>query len=155
MAVKYKKVTVKSPSFLLKEIRDFMVNDVGWTDETPANQDDYQGFILGYFLKSTGESGDKEIFLNPRLNCFQFDATGDDNYLAQRPAVYNYLSSAIDENDMTISLDEGAHFPPASQGLNGLVVRIEDELIKISDVSGDDLTVEQRGYRDTHSSLTC
>lgn len=59
MAYKFKSFVTSGSNFLVKEIRDFMVA-CGWTDITPSGQDDQDGVILGYWLKSTGETGEAD-----------------------------------------------------------------------------------------------
>jgi len=46
-----------APFFVMRKIRDLCV-EAGWEDVTPQGGDPR---IIGYFLKSTGESGNENI----------------------------------------------------------------------------------------------
>jgi len=149
MAYKYKTVTVADPTLFLQELRDFLVDDCGWTDETPSGQDDEMGAndyhgILGYFLKSTGEDSDTDVrahlftaqktdFANNRWNNMVF------------PAV-SYLSAALSDSGTSVSVDDGT---PFSAITTPFPTRVGDEIVTISGVSGNTLTISARGVAGT------
>jgi hypothetical protein len=147
MAYKSKTVTMKDASFLLEELKDFLVTDCGWTDETPAGQDDEMGAgdyhgILGHFLRSTGEDGLGDIC----MHLF----TGKETNIAQHytqshvfPAC-SYLTAGIDDSVMAATVDD-----VGSTGLANVDtpfgIRMGDEIAIVTDVTAGAVTFSQRG----------
>lgn len=143
MAYKYKTVTVKDASFLSEELKDFLVDDCGWTDESPSGQDDEMGAgdyhgILGHFLKSTGEDGNDDIY----LHLFNNKTDGSSQYRSHNFPAFSYLSSGIGSTDGTATIDDDTELALVS---TPFAVRMNDELAIVSSVSGGTVTFSQRG----------
>jgi len=129
MAYKGKSVLVASGSHLMNEVRDFLVS-CGWSDDTPTGQDDQNGMILGYFLSSTGESGNDQHYFYLSVN---------DDYTGVGRVDIDYLASAITDTDTTVSLNDASSFSTSGK------VRIGDEVISYTGKSGNNLTGCSRG----------
>lgn len=149
MAVKHKIVTLdhSATSFLNNEIYDFLVNDCGWTDDTPSGQDDDFNFGLGYFLSSPGEDGNTKIHMH-------LWGAGDDNSYV--PPIMTYLGAAITTTgQMSCTVLDGTLLPSSGP----FWIRIDDELIICSGTSGSTVTFSQRGAGGTtaatHAADAC
>lgn len=135
----YKIVDVKSHLHFMNEVRDFMVTDCGWTDQTPnqTTNDDWRGQAFGYLLYSNGEDGNKNIPLHMWTQ-------RDPRYL--RHGWYTYLDAAITTViQMTFDVMDTGRVP----NTNGLIVQINDEMMKISSVAAGVVTVSERGWGGT------
>lgn len=134
MADVFFSATEYDPYFLLKKLRDACVQ-AGWQDVTPAGAEPE---IVGYFLESVGENGNTRIPIH-----FNLGPNKKDNLNTMGYYLYvNFLSSAISELDTTIPLESAANFPAS-----GGVVRIGDELVYYTGVSGSSLIGVTRGYK--------
>jgi len=135
MAYKGKAVTVASASHLVTEVKDFMLA-CGWTLEgpstDPAAQDDDDGLMLGWFLKSTGENGTDDIKVHLGLN------TGRDG---QEFADCTYLSAGVTDTDTSLPVQD------ASAYTAGDYVRVQNEMIIVGtvDIPGNSLNACTRG----------
>jgi hypothetical protein len=145
MAYKFRRVLAPTRLHLLEEIHDFVVNDLGWTDETPSGQDDELGVALGYFLRSDGEDGKKDI-------CAHLKVVPSPSSGSQVP-YFEYLTAGITTTtQMSCTVRSGTIF----SGLTTpFIVRIDDEAIMVSSVVSNTLNFSQRGIngttRATHS----
>jgi hypothetical protein len=152
MPYKGKSFLVASSSHLVDEIVDFLSDmsadggggNCGWTREGPSYnqasmdaQDDDFGCILGYFLRSNGEDGQGDLVMH--IGHYSHSSVGS----STGPS-YAYADNggAIGAADTTITLQAGGG---STFGIND-IIRIDDELIQIGGVSGDDLTSLTRGY---------
>lgn len=128
-------VTTHSMSHLFNEIVDFMVNDVGWTDDLPTDSTDPNYWGRGALLSSAGEDAAQDLRMWVRP--MQSDETEKDL------AHLHYLSAAIDENTLTVPVGDSYIYNA------GCVIRVDDELIRVGAVSSNDLTGCVRGYHNT------
>ncbi|RLI87357.1 MAG: hypothetical protein DRP01_02010 [Archaeoglobales archaeon] len=149
MTVKYKTVTLahSNPSFLNEELRDFLVNDCGWTDDTPSGQDDDFNFGLGFFLSSNGEDGNTKIHMH---------LWGNENYNVYAPPKMSYLSAGITTTgQMSCDVLDGSLFPASGP----FWIRVNDELILCSSTSVNTISFSQRGaggtVAATHTANDC
>jgi len=145
MAYKFKTVTVNNFSQLNEELRDFLVSDVGWTDETPSGQDDEMGAgdyhgILGTFLRSSGEDGNQDIRLHLHQEQSDDDATVE--YRTGRLPAFSYLSGTLAIGASSVSVDDDTELAAVT---TPFVVRMNDELAVVSNVSGGTVTFSLRG----------
>lgn len=145
MAFKYKTVTVKDATKLLEELRDFLVNDVGWTDNTPAGQDDEMGAnnyhgILGYFLNSAGEDGGRDINFHLYTGK-QTDLTWNRYEKHVFPAA-SYVDTGIGVTDGSVDVTDISTFSGLTLPFD---IRIGDEYITVSSIAGSTLTFSGRG----------
>jgi len=131
MSYKFKQVTVASNSHLVDEI-NLVLLAAGWTDETPAGQDDQNGLILGHFLKSTGEDGNQNILAHLGLN---------QDYVGQEFCPISYLTSGIDDSVVSFDIID----PGVLSATLGYL-RVGDEIIRFLGVSGNTLTGCIRGW---------
>lgn len=144
MAYKFKTVTVNDASFLLEELKDFLVTDCGWTDETPSGQDDEMGAgdfhsILGHFLRSDGEDGNDDICMH-LFNAGYAVSTG---YVQSHIwPEFSYLSSGISDTDMSAAIDDDAMLAGLA---SGTAVRMGDELAIVSSVAAGVVYFSSRG----------
>lgn len=140
MAYKGKSVVVASASHLISELKDFMIT-CGWALEGPsagtgpADNDDLEGLILGWFLSSAGEDTAQDLHVHlgvakeARLPDF-----ADFSYLAE--------AGGISDSDDNFDVKTGT----GSKFTAGDKIRIEDEIIVVGGVSTDRLTGCQRGW---------
>ena len=63
MAYKARIVTCSSHAQLMKHVKEVMLA-AGWINKTPSGQDDPNGYALGFFMNSPGESGNEDIKLH-------------------------------------------------------------------------------------------
>jgi hypothetical protein len=138
-----KHVVVNSAVDLNKKLKDFLVS-CGWVLEGPTDtephriaQEDKHAFILGWFLRSNGEDGKKDIpihigwqTLSTTTRTFK-GATG-------------YLSAEIDAVVTTIPL-----FTAITGVVSGDVVQIGDECISVGSIAGSNLVNCVRGIFNT------
>jgi len=131
MAYKGKEVgPVASVSHLVDEIKSFLMS-CGWIDQTPTNQDDPNGFILGHFLQSSGENGTADHLIHIGLV---------KSFTSRSFVEVSYLSSGITDTDTTIPITYTTGIPTAG------VVRVDDEIITYTGLSGGSLTGCSRGH---------
>jgi len=122
MAYKARIVTCSSHAQLMKHVKEVMLA-AGWINKTPSGQDDPNGYALGFFMNSPGESGNEDINLHMGL--------WYGSYIAQLPAVIAYLASSIDTVQDTITLASldcytGANLVTLTAPG---IVQIDDELV--------------------------
>ena len=149
MAQKSKSVSALSPSFLMEQIRDFLVTDCGWTDETVAETNDPHHLATGWWLKSTGEDADTEVFFHVGPVNRGHGSSGNQS---DRQAPISHLVGFISDTDMVITAQLNTFSPwmPA-----GGVIRIGNELINIASVGFDlvhdhlSVATSGRGYLGT------
>lgn len=136
MAYKGKSVVVASASHLVTELKDFLLT-CGWTLEgpstNPAAQDDAEGLILGWFLKSTGEDTAQDIHIH--LGVARHAST-------VLYATFDYLteSGGIDAAATDFAVQDGGNFEAGGK------YRIEDEIFVVGSVDGNTLRGCQRGW---------
>lgn len=145
MSYKVKTVTVKDSSFLMEELKDFLVDDCGWTDETPSGQDDEMGAgdyhgILGHFLRSAGEDGTDDLCLH--LYGMMPSTESSRYWQSFIFPPYSYLTSGINETDATADIDDDATLTTVD---TPFAVRVGDELAIVSGVAAGVVTFSQRG----------
>ena len=128
-----------APFFVMRKIRDLCI-EAGWEDVTPQGGDPR---IIGYFLKSTGESGNENINVHFWTGLDRWNNIPTKGYYSYT----GYLANDIQADTTTITLDSASHFP----GTSGGVILIDNELIAFSGRSGNDLTNCSRGYLYTTS----
>lgn len=147
MAYKFKKITAKSPSLMLNQIRDFLVDDCGWTNETPAAviSEDPGNLVTPCFLKSTGEDGTEAIYLNLMSNV----GYGTVATVGRDQSPFTYLAVGCSATDTTLSVDNSARFVGNQAFPYGGIVRIEDELIWFAYQATNSLYECKRGYLGT------
>jgi len=154
MAYKFKAVTVNNWSALNEALRDFLVTDVGWTDETPAGQDDEMGAgdfhsIIGHFLRSDGEDGNQDVCVH--LGAMQPSDYSYDYYRDWVLPPVSYLSSGIGTGDVSATVDDGTEYSGVP---TAFVARIDDELVDVSVVAGNVLTIARGKYGTTPATHT-
>jgi len=136
MAYKGKSVVVASASHLVTELKDFLLT-CGWTLEgpstNPAAQDDAEGLILGWFLKSTGEDTAQDIHIHLGVG----QKSGNVTF-----ATFDYLieSGGIDAAATDFDVQNGGNF------VAGGKYRIENEIFVVGTVAGNTLQGCQRGW---------
>ena len=147
MAYKFKKITAKSPSLMLNQIRDFLVDDCGWTNETPAAviSEDPGNLVTPCFLKSTGEDGTEAIYLNLMSNV----GYGTVTTVGKEQCPFTYLAASCSATDTTLSVDNSARFVGGQPFPNGGIVRIGNELIWFAYQATNNLYECKRGYLGT------
>ena len=143
MAYKFKTVTVNDSSFLLEALKDFLVTDCGWTDESPAGQDDEIGAgsfhgVLGHFLRSSGEDGNDDLC----MHLFNAGYTGGNTVRSHLWPAFSYLAAGIGPTDGTATVDDDTELAGVA---TPFAVRMNDELAIVSGVSGGVVTFSQRG----------
>lgn len=122
MAYKARIVTCSSHAQLMKHVKEVMLA-AGWINNTPSGQDDPNGYALGFFMNSPGESGNEDIHLHVGM--------WYGSYLAQLPAPIAYLASSIDTVQDTITLASLDCYTGASLMTFTApgIVQIDDELV--------------------------
>ena len=148
MAYKGKHVLCNSTLDFTKKLKDFLVDDCGWSHD-PASptkdptaclaQDDKHGFILGWFLKSNGEDGNQNIPMH--IGWGTYEVAGTSKWWK---GYTSYLAAGINSTDTSISLTTA--FPVLA---SPDIIQIGDELIQVGVVSGTLLTVCIRGMYGT------
>lgn len=142
MAYQGKHILAKGALDFNKQLKDFLL-ECGWehdeyspTDTEPHRiaQEDKDAFILGWFLRSTGEDGKKDIPIHigwqTRANTSR-GYKGTTTYLTENP---------LSDSDVAISVKGITGFS------NNDVIQIEDEFIKIGSPSGGAFPSCTRGY---------
>lgn len=137
MAYKGKHVQVASSIHLIEEIKDFLVNDCGWSLQGPTaslverqGQDDEHAHMLGWFLHSTGEDGNND------LNLHMIAGSGTDRRIPGVAGTF-YLQNAggVNTTDTTFELPTGG----GASFSAGDKFKIGSEIVEVGSVSGDDL----------------
>lgn len=145
MAHKFRRVLAPSRLHLYEEIHDFVVNDLGWTDETPTGQDDELGVANGFLMRSEGEDGNKDICVHLKV-LPEVTVTGTVVGNKQVPA-FTYLTAAISStSQMTCTVRDDTRLDLITKPV---LVRIDDELLLVSVMTGNVLTISQRGINGT------
>jgi hypothetical protein len=147
MTQKGKSVSAASPSFLMEKIRDFLVTDCGWTDETVADTYDAKHLASGWWLTSVGEDSDTEVFFHVGPVNKGHGTSGTQSNLQ---AAFSHLNGGCSDTAMSIPVQDGTRFVAS-----GGVFRVDNELINVSAVSGNNLTVATsgRGYLGTTAAV--
>lgn len=152
MAYKGKAIHCKSASHIIEELADWLVNDVGWIDDTPADPTDPDNFIRGHFLRSTGEDGDKDILIHLGLN---------QNTAGSAFVPCTYLDSALSATGDSVTVKDIDFFHETGVPANHFVparIRINDELMAVQEIEVGTSTIKRlrRGLNGTtpaaHSS---
>lgn len=146
MAYKFKTVTVNDPTKMLEELRDFLVTDVGWTDESPSGQDDEMGAgdyhgVLGTFLRSAGEDGNQDVCLHLRTE-YMSDYTYPRFGASYVHPQFSYLSGTLAIGASSVTVDDDTELVTVP---TPFAVRINDEIAIVSSVSSGTVNFSQRG----------
>ena len=148
MAYKGKHVLCNSTLDFNTKLKDFLVDDCGWSHD-PASptkdptaclaQDDKHGFILGWFLKSNGEDGNQNIPMH--IGWGTHETTTTEKWWK---GYTTYLASELSDSATSISLKTA--FPVLA---TSDIIQIGNELIQVGVVTGTLLTVCIRGMYGT------
>lgn len=152
MAYKGKAIHCKSASHIIEELADWLVNDIGWTDDAPADPTDPNNFIRGHFLRSVGEDGDKDILVHLGVN---------KNTSGSQFVPCTYLDAAMAATDDEVTVKDIDFFHEDGVSTNHFVpayIRINDELMLVQEIDVGTSTIRgiRRGLNETtpaaHSS---
>lgn len=142
MAYKGTHYQVASSIHMIEKIKDFLVA-CGWTLQGPSTnpgaQDDADSHLLGWFLHSDGEDGQKDINLHMQIG---------DGYNDRSPGgVWSYLKTTggVDDSTQTFDVMTGR----GSSFTVGDKFKIEDEIVEVGGISGDQLINCLRGQNGT------
>lgn len=138
MTTGYRTIQTKGTYEALQEVRDFLVA-CGWSDETPAGQDDELHTALGFLLNSDGENGNRDIWLHLFLH------SSSSAYAISSAPWFSYLTTQINPSSTEFDVDDASDIAASTD----FVVRVGSEYIRIASVSGNTLYISERGVVQT------